>query len=63
MKIAITGHSRGLGRALAKCLSVNFEVIGFSRSNGYNIANIHEVIKDSLDCDIFINKKKHYKES
>lgn len=55
MKIGITGHSRGLGLALARKLSINNNVIGFSRSNGYNIAHVHEIIKDALDCDVFIN--------
>jgi len=55
MKIGITGHSHGLGRALANRLSANFNVVGFSRSNGYNISHTHDVIKDALDCDIFIN--------
>jgi|688.fasta_scaffold104633_3 NAD(P)-dependent dehydrogenase (short-subunit alcohol dehydrogenase family) len=55
MKIGITGHSRGLGLALANKLSANNQIIGFSRSNGYNIAHVHEIIKDALDCDMFIN--------
>jgi NAD(P)-dependent dehydrogenase (short-subunit alcohol dehydrogenase family) len=55
MKIGITGHSRGLGRALAKQLGVDNQVVGFSRSSGYDISHTHEIIKDALECDIFIN--------
>jgi len=55
MKIGITGHSRGLGSALAKKLFTDNQIVGFSRSNGYNIAHVHDIIKDALDCDMFIN--------
>lgn len=56
MKIALTGHSQGIGKYLFQKMSPN--VIGFSRSNGYDI-NIKEdrrrIIEQSKDCDIFIN--------
>jgi len=58
VKIAITGHSRGIGKALATALENEHEVIGFSRSNGYNISNPHsfkKILKKINDCDIFIN--------
>jgi hypothetical protein len=57
MKIAITGHTSGIGKALVD----NFKshtVIGFSRSNGYNIADpaARAKILDQLaDADMFIN--------
>ena len=55
MKIAITGHTKGIGKAIADLYP---NVIGFSRSNGYDISKldtIENIIKQSLDCDVFIN--------
>ena len=54
LKFAITGHTRGLGRQLSR--HVNH--IGFSRSNGYDISTKFgrkQIVKDSIDCDVFIN--------
>lgn len=56
MKIAITGHSQGIGKCLFQKMSPN--IIGFSRSNGYDINNKEDrrrIISQSKDCDIFIN--------
>jgi nucleoside-diphosphate-sugar epimerase len=60
MKVAITGHSRGLGKALWDRFAEqdDVELVGFSRSNGYNIAlsNIQDkIVTESSDCDLFIN--------
>jgi len=59
MKVAITGHTKGLGLALKdKFLLENHSVIGFSRTNGYDIGikdNISQIINLACDCDIFIN--------
>jgi hypothetical protein len=57
-KIAITGHSKGIGKNLYEHLSKTYEVKGFSRSNGYDISkeeDISRILKESADCDIFIN--------
>lgn len=57
MKIAITGHTKGIGQAIVNCYS-NHEIIGFSRSNGYDISKaetVNEIINLSKDCDVFIN--------
>jgi hypothetical protein len=53
MKVAITGHTLGLGRACYIHYGTN--AVGFSRGNGYDINNPADIIKDSTDCDIFIN--------
>ena len=37
MKISITGHSKGIGKACFDLLSKEHNVVGFSRSNGFNI--------------------------
>lgn len=59
MKIAITGHTSGIGLALFNYYSnKGNEVIGFSRSNGYDLSddsNISKIIKEVKDCDIFFN--------
>lgn len=56
MKIAITGHSAGIGQALAKmCHLHGHEVIGLSRRNGYNIRSLPKVAGMIEPCDMFIN--------
>lgn len=58
MKIALTGHTSGIGKALYDILSKDHEVVCFSRSNGYNIQDdkIKElIVQESLQCDVFIN--------
>lgn len=59
MKIAITGHTSGLGKSLLNCAAIrSLDTIGFSRSNGFDISNHDtrvEIIKQSHDCDVFIN--------
>lgn len=55
MKVAITGHTQGIGQALADLYP---DHIGFSRSNGYNIGNNslqQKIVNESLGCDVFIN--------
>jgi hypothetical protein len=52
MKIAITGHTSGLGRYIFENLNCD----GFSRSNGYDISkNFYDVTKTIKDYDVFIN--------
>lgn len=59
MKIALTGHTRGIGQALADMLRLDgHDVLGFSRSNGYDLINKalrKQVLDLARDCDIFIN--------
>lgn len=59
MKVAITGHTRGIGLALYDYfIKNNCEVIGFSRTNGYDISSPlcrNQIILLSTDADIFIN--------
>ncbi len=61
MKVAITGHTKGIGRAIAD-LYYTDEIMGFSRSNGYDISDpstLNRIISASKDCDIFINNAYH----
>jgi hypothetical protein len=55
MKIGITGHSDYLGKGLYDFLKKNHEVIGFSRSNGYDLKNYKKILTDVVDLDVFIN--------
>lgn len=61
MKIAITGHTKGIGRAIAE-LYFTDQIVGFSRGNGYDIsdpASIDKIIDSSINCDVFINNAYH----
>lgn len=51
IKIAITGHTSGLGKELAK----HFRADGFSRSNGYDINDVPKIVNAVKDYDVFIN--------
>lgn len=67
MKIAITGHTSGIGEATTKLLrEQGHEVIGFSRQNGWDITDkeirkdlINELDEGKFDC--FINNAYPYK--
>lgn len=55
MKIAITGHTRGLGKAIWDHLS-DHELVGMSRSNGFDLNNdLDKIIETAKTCDLFIN--------
>ena len=57
MKCIVTGHTSGIGKAIYQhFLSKQYTVIGMARSNGYNIIEDRDkIIKESVDCDIFVN--------
>jgi NAD(P)-dependent dehydrogenase (short-subunit alcohol dehydrogenase family) len=58
MKIALTGHTSGIGKALFDILSQEHEIVCFSRSNGYDIdTRAEDIVQESLDWDVdmFIN--------
>ena len=56
MKIAITGHSAGIGQALSNIYTAKgHEVVGLSRRNGYNIRSFPKVAGMIDPCDMFIN--------
>ena len=63
MKIAITGHTKGLGSKITKHFAKDYEVIGFSRTNGYDIKSPMDrkkILKASADADVFINLVHNY---
>jgi len=55
MKIAITGHTKGVGKSIFDRLSSTHEVFGFSRTNGYNIQDYKNILLEIKDFDVFIN--------
>lgn len=59
MKVAITGHTRGIGLGIKNYFeSKGYEVLGFSKSAGFDISNAivrEKVVKLSQDCNIFVN--------
>lgn len=56
MKIAITGHTAGIGQALACCYeSRGHSIVGLSRREGNNIRVIPRTADQIEPCDMFIN--------
>lgn len=62
MKIAITGHTKGLGQQLQLVYEQQgHTVTGFSRSNGYDLrnwSNMQTMLNQITDYDMFINVAK-----
>tara|TARA_Y100000289_G_scaffold58181_1_gene63181 strand:+ start:258 stop:869 length:612 start_codon:yes stop_codon:yes gene_type:complete len=62
MKIAITGHCNGIGKAIFDKLSEKgHELIGFDieDESGDILNGREEIIEKSKDCDVFINNAFH----
>ena len=56
MKIAITGHTAGIGQALSnEYIRLGHEIVGLSKRDGNNIRNIPKICDQIEPCDIFIN--------
>jgi nucleoside-diphosphate-sugar epimerase len=57
-KIIITGHTHGIGKAIYdkfKEISCR-EIVGMSRSNGYNIdKDFDKIVEEASGCELFIN--------
>ena len=58
-KVSITGHTKGIGLAIANYfLNNGYLVTGFSKSNGYDITNTsirQQIVKESNNAVIFVN--------
>lgn len=55
MRVAVTGHTNGIGKALYSRLD---NAVGFSLSTGYDITSpIHrsQILENIKDCDVFVN--------
>ena len=56
MKIAITGHTAGIGQALAKEYQLNgHDIVGLSQRDGNNIRNTPKICDQIEPCDLFVN--------
>lgn len=58
MKVVITGHTWGIGKALYQHFQTlgGWEVIGLSRSNGYDIdKDFDKVVGEASGCFLFVN--------
>jgi NAD(P)-dependent dehydrogenase (short-subunit alcohol dehydrogenase family) len=57
-KIAITGHTQGIGKAVVDLCKHDYEILGFSRATGHNLLKpgvVERIFEEAKDCDIFIN--------
>ena len=60
-RVAITGHTRGIGAALVERLEKrNYDIKGFSQSTGYNlqrVSTVKKVVNECLewDADVLVN--------
>jgi nucleoside-diphosphate-sugar epimerase len=56
MKIAITGHSAGIGQALAaQYAKRGHEIVGLSKRHGHNIRVTYKIADLIEPCDVFVN--------
>jgi|TARA_B100000902_G_scaffold71201_1_gene76742 NAD(P)-dependent dehydrogenase (short-subunit alcohol dehydrogenase family) len=56
MRIAITGHKKGIGQEFAKRLAQQgHDIVGISRSDGENIRRVAHTASLIEPCDMFIN--------
>jgi nucleoside-diphosphate-sugar epimerase len=56
MKIAITGHTAGIGQALSKQFALQgHEIVGLSQREGNNIRNIPKIATLIESCEVFVN--------
>jgi NADP-dependent 3-hydroxy acid dehydrogenase YdfG len=56
MKIAITGHTAGIGQAFTKILADRgHEIVGLSKRHGDNIRNTAKIMEKIVPCDMLIN--------
>jgi nucleoside-diphosphate-sugar epimerase len=63
MKIAITGHTVGIGKSIHdQLVAKGHRVIGFSRSQGWDISDSSarsRMVEQVQDCDVFVNNAHH----
>jgi NADP-dependent 3-hydroxy acid dehydrogenase YdfG len=56
MKIAITGHSAGIGAALSQAYKEHgHDIVGLSQRDGNNIRNTAKICDQIEPCDVFVN--------
>jgi NAD(P)-dependent dehydrogenase (short-subunit alcohol dehydrogenase family) len=59
VKVAITGHTSGIGLAIADAFRARGdEVVGLSRTTGYDLVRDREKIVEAVSrCDLFVNNR------
>lgn len=56
MRIAVTGHTAGIGQALAKCYAQRgHDIVGLSKRDGHNIKVVPKIADLIEPCDVWIN--------
>jgi len=57
MKVAVTGHTSGIGQGLYQYFEAQgHEVLGFSTHNGYTLPEAEDQVLEQIQhCDIFVN--------
>lgn len=59
MKVAITGHTRGIGKSIFEELTKrSYHVSGYSKSTGWDISLLetrNKILKEVFEFDVFIN--------
>jgi NAD(P)-dependent dehydrogenase (short-subunit alcohol dehydrogenase family) len=63
--VAVTGHTRGIGRGIFDHYFPKspLPLLGFSRTNGYDISQpgvVDRIIRETELCDIFFNNAYHH---
>lgn len=60
MKIVITGHTSGVGKTVYNNLIKDgHEVVGLSRTTGFDLKDIDSILEQANGCDVFINNTYH----
>jgi hypothetical protein len=63
MKLAITGHTKGIGASLKAIFEKHgCSVLGFSKSTGYDIGDADtrkHILDSTFDIDLFVNNAYH----
>jgi NADP-dependent 3-hydroxy acid dehydrogenase YdfG len=61
VKVAITGHTGGIGLAIADAFRARgHEVLGLSRSTGYDLAQPERIVEAAAGCDVLVNNRHQY---
>lgn len=61
LQVGVTGHTSGLGKAIFNFYSQEHSVLGFSRSNGYDLrdwSTMQKVIDQTANCDLIFSNAK-----
>lgn len=62
VKVAITGHTSGIGLAIADAFRARgAEIVGLSRSTGFDMTERRdEMVQAAVGCDVFVNNRHQY---